>query len=362
MTPRPLPALAALALVACGPGSSGKGARVVDSGTLTSGPAATCQPGDAAVRGPEHFPSVGEALATAASGSTVTVCAGDWEVDQPVGTDAITIVGDPADAGQVTLRPPPSGGPVLQFFSSTAITVQHLTFTGATDSAIRLSETRSLTVEDCVFLDNASAVGGGAIAGSLRGDPTGSGFAIRRTHFSGNTSPRGGALELILQQDATLELADCSFTTNTAEGSGGAAWVEPVSGAANGLSVHDTVFTLNEAGDDGGAVAFTGPGTVEWVDTIAEDNQSGDAGAALALLPPFQPNASTATITGGRMARNTTPEVLSGALHLEPGWTLSATDLDLASGADDNVPKDVNVCGSYDDVVSFTVGAGGCQP
>lgn len=351
-------------LAACSGKDKPAGEVPTDTGTATTPPPAVCEPGLAAVRGPDSFATVGEAISTASTGDEVRICPGDWTVEGTVSSGEIAIVGDSGSADDAILRPGPSQGTALRFLSSTSVSLTALTFEGATTSAVELPSVRQLFITDCVFRDNAGDVAGGAIAAQLIGDPTTpTTLRITGSTFEGNTAPQGGALELVATGGATARIEDTTFAGNNAtSGGGGAVYLQAAGGSGNEGIVEGSTFTDNTASGDGGAVAFSGPGDLRFTDTEATGNTAGSTGGAYAMLPLPTPDPSAVTLEGGRIAANVAGHVLSGAVHLQPGWTMTVDGTDLAAYPEDNVPKDINVCpADYDGPTTITVGPGGCQ-
>lgn len=355
------PVLALLLAAACSGGDGGGGAKKNQT-TPTELPPAACESGTAAVRGSDAYATVDEALAAAQAGDEVRICAGQWSVDGAVGAPTVQIVGDTGTASDVVLSPA-SSGTVLRFFTSESITLAHLTFQNATASAVTISSVEELRIEGCVFRDNAGDLGGGALSAQIAGNPNIPwNLDIRDSVFERNTAPQGGALELLASGDANLRIEGTTFVDNEASSTfGGGVYLLPTSGLSNRLVVERSEFTANHAATDGGALAMTGPGDLEVNDTIATANTADSTGGAYSMLPPMTPDPSRAFLSGGRIAANVAGNVLSGAVHLQPGWVMEVDDTDFATDPDDNVPKDVNVCADrYDGPATFTVGPGGC--
>ena len=127
----------------------------------------------------------------------------------------------------------------------------------------------SPTLLDCTFESNAATNRGGAIA-TVLGSP--SGFKCR---FIENGSEEGGAIHLSNQ--SSLSLAHCTFEGNTAVMGGGIYNVE------SRMRITDCAFTENHASEEGGAVYEFNANDTETRNCVFTRNESGYIGGAIAL-------------------------------------------------------------------------------
>ncbi|MBO7725252.1 MAG: hypothetical protein J6S40_02185, partial [Thermoguttaceae bacterium] len=167
------------------------------------------------------------------------------------------------------------------------LTISGGTFTGNTSGAgggAIYSANNSLTVsDDTLFENNTAANNGGAILSS--NDP----MTITGGVFRNNSAANGGA---IYGSTDTITITGTEFTGNTATGHSGA-----IASTSGTLSLTDAVFTNNTAGSYGGAVY--GSGTVTINDSTFTSNSTGSYAGALM-------SAGQLTVSGSTFASNTT--------------------------------------------------------
>lgn len=111
----------------------------------------------------------------------------------------------------------------------------------------------------------------------------------------------GGAVALLLRPDnnSRLEILDSILENNTAAFNGGAVFIAGTSANVDALEILRSRFASNAANGAGGAISANGVRDITVSQSVFEDNE--------ALFEPFQ----------------ATDNELGGALHWEPGSTLS---------------------------------------
>lgn len=113
------------------------------------------------------------------------------------------------------------------------------------------AENTTLALTNCMFFSNAANSGGGL---ATKGD---SELRILDTFFSSNVSIQsGGAIELQSGIDAFI--GGCSFMYNRSEGRGGAVSMQTTGNRPARLELIDSIFNGNVAGENAGAVLFSG--------------------------------------------------------------------------------------------------------
>lgn len=348
-------------LAACGASEGHIDTRVetpTASTTTPPEPDASCANDAAAWSGPAAYTSVDDALADATADATIHICAGTWQVSRTPSTGRLTVQSDSGDAETTILTPAGGVGTILNFLSSETVTVSALTLQGATESALSVASTPHLAVIDCIFRDNTSTFGGGAIAGQITRDPSrAKNLDISGTTFENNSAPNGGAIELLPGEDARLFITASTFTANAATaGNGGAIHILPGTGVETGFFADASVFEGNTATGDGGAVALNGPGEVGMVGSTFTDNTADNKGAAVAGRPPTGEIKVPLALTEGVVSANTAGNLLSGALDVEPGWRLLLDRVDLGADPTDNAPNDIAGClNDYEGQASLVV-------
>jgi hypothetical protein len=117
-----------------------------------------------------------------------------------------------------------------------------------------------ITIEDSEFHANASSGSGGAVYVALDGTHPGVGTAIRRSHFLDNhADDDGGAIRYENAFDGSgpeLVVDGCVFAGNSASGTGGAMDVTTTLVSDATLLVSGSTFAFNSAGTAGGAMAY----------------------------------------------------------------------------------------------------------
>lgn len=126
----------------------------------------------------------------------------------------------------------------------------------------------SLTMRDSRVENNTATGAGGGIYSDWA--DLGEAYAyldIRNTIFTGNTSPRGGAIT----GHRTVHVRDSIFTNNTSAGDGGAVWL----GYSFNHTITDSTITGNTAARGGGIVAG-GAGWYKGMLTLSGSNVAGN--------------------------------------------------------------------------------------
>ena len=183
------------------------------------------------------------------------------------------------------------------FFSNdgASMTFDGLTFQDASHSsnggAIYLNDggflNRLLTINDCLFSNNATSGDGGAVFSTAYGDG-GSADAtqIINSEFIGNSAADGGAIRLGGgHQSRSIRIVNATFSGNTASSSGGAIIAETSATATTRMEVTQSVFRNNTASSGGALAADTTGNTAERFFDVAQslivDNSASTGAAAV---------------------------------------------------------------------------------
>ena len=130
----------------------------------------------------------------------------------------------------------------------------------------------SLTMRDSRVENNTATGAGGGIYSDWA--DLGEAYAyldIRNTTFTGNTSPRGGAIT----GHRTVHVTDSTFTSNTSSGDGGAVWL----GYSFNHTITNSTITGNTAARGGGIVAG-GAGWYKGMLTLSGSTVAGNTATA----------------------------------------------------------------------------------
>ena len=205
--------------------------------------------------------------------------------------------------------------------TSCNVTVKNVKFTGtdgdSNRGAIRVNTSSAkLTLENCVFDNNATAGNGGAVClykgltnindceftsnsgglgaalyveGATTLNVSGSTFT---TNTASNTSDDyGGGAIYIKSQGATVAIDGCTFTGNKATNKCGGAICVKGGDGETALTLNECTFTNNYAKGWGGAILFKVAGTMDVTDCAFNGNYAGgDSGA-------INPDIATCTFT-----------------------------------------------------------------
>ncbi len=338
-----------------------------------------CQGGVVAFAGQMDFLDVAEGVANAPQDSTLYICPGRYS--SPFSRTSgwpftiASVTGDPAD---VQLQPgtvpyifqfpgsaqrvrlsgltltgarPHSSAAVLQVGRDAVLDIQRCVIENGNHpnaAAIVTDQARAVRVSDSIFsgaratgaidvmnnlLGNgdtwlvversrfeyiASTIGGAVGLGNNAGDAKILAL-FRDVQFIGNSGSQGGAIAFNATRGSQLHIQDCSFVGNHSVGPGGAIYTTSEPGGRYTVRIRDSVFTDNTSDGDGTAAHFGGGLPWEYNDTLVTIRGS-----------TFHRNVSINT-------RNT-----HAAINTEWGCHLVLEDVDLGTGADNNVPADLS--------------------
>ncbi len=239
------------------------------------------------VLGGSGFATLQAAVSAAPDGTTIRVGAGTY-------TGGTVVTGKRINLESI-------GGANTTIFSGTGLTSAILTFsspeaTGSTVRGITFRDGRvgaplaglrvggaiaalyvPVTIEDCVFLDNAAEYGG-AVYGIT------SASVVRDCVFDGNESlVDGGALELGYSGNGWL-VEGCTFTENSS-GNGGALHLWSTGG-----TVRDCLFSGNTASQRGGGISWAIPdAALARVEGCTFDFNEANIGGGIAQIEGVEP-------------------------------------------------------------------------
>jgi len=224
---------------------------------------------------PDDYATVGGALLAASPGDIVTVGAGVYhESDLPV-VDGLVLRGATGDAADVVLDGDGAARLIVDLDGVDDLTVEALTLRngyGDAGGAVLLRSASRIQLLDCVFTDNHADGNGGAVSIESGEDPV----TLRGCTFQGNTSgAEGGAVD---HSGASLLVDDCAFDANASRLSG--AGLRSVGGMA---TLRSSVFTGNLVDSGSGGGASVESGIVEAC--VFSGNSSGYHGGGLEAAP-----------------------------------------------------------------------------
>ncbi len=325
-------------------GDSGVGDGGVGDGGDTGLPAPTsCAAGAAAVDGDQGFWTVDDAVAAAADGDTVTVCAGTHAVALLV-SGTLSLEGGTGTAADVRLTPL-GEDPVINVAAGADLTVSDLAIADVPSgdtAAVRVDEASltlvrvvvednagggvraqaatganaTVTVEDCTLTGNQTSAPGGAIAttGGGRVD-----LSISGSSLWGNQADIGGAV-YAGSGSGTVTIATSELTDNVAASLGGGFGSLVDDGV---ITVTDATLSGNQARDGGGLFISERAERTELTmsDTMVSDNIASQQGGGLYLGA----SDSVFSLSGLLVEGNTAGD--GGGLHLmgEDGTTATLT-------------------------------------
>jgi len=272
-------------------------------GFNTSASGGSCADPDFTADGVEDHDVLYAALDATASGGTLHVCAGVYDIEEKIfysndinlqGAGALITVLDGGDASNPDPTVHTDGHQIIM--STANVTVSGLTFRNAyTSSATGNSAgaaiyaSGTVTVTSCIFLNNSASQGGGAIL--AQGAVT-----IVGSTFTNNSGPFAGA---IWAEGTTITVTSSTFTGNTSTRGGALA-------AGGNISVSTSTFTDNIASEiEGGAIY--GVTTVTVSSSTFTNNQAGTIGGAIFANGDIE-------ITSGTFTGNTAVSA-GGAVH-----------------------------------------------
>jgi predicted outer membrane repeat protein len=202
---------------------------------------------------------------------------GDLDILAPIAVQGITVGGQLAGPGEVTIQGDGSDR-IFDIRTNQAVTIKNMTVSGGTASmggALLSGQGSGLELDDMRFTNNVSFSGGGAVAGiSLN---TSGQILGNNLYFQGNsTAGAGGA---ILMDGETLILSGATFDTNHSESGGGAiAVIDSQSTHLGGAQITRTTFTGNSSSSLGGAVYVNTLAIARLTDTTATLNSASTGG------------------------------------------------------------------------------------
>jgi hypothetical protein len=284
-----------------------------------------------------EYSTVQRAIDAAASGDTLTLCAGTFKERLSVSGKSLTLVG--AGAGSSVLDANGSGT-ALKLSGGATVTLVDLTVQNAKSSGIHCTDGGvgldgvqvrankgskgaglyalrcALDVVDSSFEGNtASSRGAGLYAESSSGSVTGSSFLdniassrgggvalqggsveLASAHFEGNSASNGGGM----YQAGSGGVVDSTFLDNACGYNGGGLYVDAATGDVAGNH-----FEGNQAGDDGGGL-FVDQSTLTIADNVFLDNDAVDDAGGLRV------KTSTADIRDNHVEGNTAGDTAGG--------------------------------------------------
>ena len=218
--------------------------------------------------------------------------------------------------------------------SGANVTVEDCTFTGFAawlGGAIQAHSASNLklNITNCVFTNNKASVGGAVELEAC----TGTNLAVEGcTFFSNsvagavNNGSHGGAIAVNGSMGTErIEIRNCKFIENTANGNGGAVAVLGVN-SGRSIKLIGCEFTGNKATRlneprtatvSGGAVSLRDTKTVEITNSTFKDNSSSDNGGALHIACGSA-TATQTTISGTKFLENEASG-FGGAIHIASG-------------------------------------------
>jgi predicted outer membrane repeat protein/parallel beta-helix repeat protein len=263
------------------------------------------------------YATVQEAIDEAATGDTIDIAAGTFTECVDLSGLDLTLSG--AGSGSTTLDGAGGCSPVVLAEDGETATISGMTIENDGQRGLEGDEA-ILTLDDVVFdgLGNASSYGGAAYIdeGSL---------TATDVTFSSNTAYAGGAL--YATDGVALTLERVSLSGNSAI-YGGALYLSD-SGADVSLDLTDCTLSSNEASSSGGGVyaadeaALTGSGTT-WEDNVSTNGQGG----ALYLSDEV-----TYTSDGATWDGNTAEAGRGGALYAYTDSVVTITDGEFVDNA-----------------------------
>ena len=278
--------------------------------------AGTSEDGVASLADGRSFTVLQDAIAAAASGATVTVCAGTWAESVTIG-GSLTLLGFEGASATIVDG---SGGVGLR----STVTIQRgdvvlegLTITGGTGTS-----------------NDGNTWGGGIYAG--RAD------SVRLTDciVEGNAADFGGGLAGPSVYPAAITLTDTVVRGNDAYFAGGGFLI--FHGALDGVEV-----TANSSPYGGGGTVWYWDVTADAATTF-HDNQATEIGGGVMIWDEGQ-----LTMTGSTLWSNSAGST-GGAIHIDDG-SVACAGCDLGADSTDNSPDDVAVQGRAG-ITSYTAG------
>ncbi len=160
-----------------------------------------------------------------------------------------------------------------------------------------LSAAGQVAISDCWFINNTEV-------GAIRFNNAVGQSTITGSVFVGNSNPAftdGGAV--YFSGSGSLAVSDCTFIGNSASDHGGAVYLH----GPGSMAISDCTFIGNSATDRGGAVYFSNSGSASISTSSFEDNIAGEGGAI------YFRQSNSSEITSCRFTGNTAD--LGGAIY-----------------------------------------------
>ncbi len=256
-------------------------------------------PAAAVIEGVE-YPSFAEAMDAIADGQVLEICPGTHTESIEVGEDRQLTITSYSGDREDTILDGEGVRQIVRIGLRSEVTVRGLTFSGgygqwfgdddSCGGAI-YTQAASTSVKDCVFRQNLAGAEehtlGGAVCHWLGEGSGASELTISDSTFEDNGTPDleslGGALYAYTRDTLTLDIDDCTFTSNTSSGSGGAARLK---GSPLLLRISDSWFEGNSNNDgwygsEGGALQILDWGSIDISSTSFIENTSVQGGGAI---------------------------------------------------------------------------------
>ena len=249
-------------------------------------------PGEWVVGG-SGFRTIGNALAAAPSGTTISVGPGTYSGASAITTASITLrsiggpsvttlIGAGASASILSIRGAAANGAVVEGFTFSGGTI------GTDASGVRVGgalflENVGATITNCRFVGNSADQGGAVYASNYSG-------TVQSCYFEANTAGGdGGAVQFTLGGSITFR--GNALMSNVAGENGGAMHVASVGGASpTSVYIENTTFIGNTAAARGGALSWyaAAGGAMPVIGCTVTSNESSDAAfSRLAGTLPF---------------------------------------------------------------------------
>lgn len=179
------------------------------------------------------YSTIQSAINAAASGATITICAGTYKERLTV-SKSVTLDG----AGATTVLDANKSGSAVTLTGGASLTLKDMKLTNARTSGVSCSSS-TLSASNVSFVSNKGSYGGAIYAKSCA-------LSVDSSTFTTNSaSSRGGA---IFAESSSGTVSGSSFTTNKASSKGGG-----VASKTGALTLSGNTFTDN-AGSSGGGV------------------------------------------------------------------------------------------------------------
>jgi predicted outer membrane repeat protein len=285
--------------------------------------------------GSGDVPTIDDAVTAAASGDTILLAdgtfSGDGNRDIQIFYNSLTVRSESGDPDLCIID---SGGSVsenhlafdIRFDGSPPVLIYGITIQGGYSTSCAgvyvgiVGGASNVTIVNCVFTNNTSVWGGGAIL--VLPDCS---AVVAGSRFTGNSAPTGGAMYLM--SNTSVVVGGCTFSNNSAA-DGGAVWLDDAA-----ASFTDCAFSSNSATSEGGAL-------------YAEE------GSAAGLLQCTM-SGNDATGAGGAIYAVESSIDLAGCVSLKNKCPGVGSSMDLAVGSSAVITTSTFVADSSGDAVIF---------